>query len=142
MISKERREELKKEGKIKSGKVVVLKKGVPTPKETKHPMADFANSLEASLSSMHKDNKQLIETITRSIQDRVISIPKDMELTDLIKKLPDMIEGMNKRYSKLMEDVIFLLTERTNAKAKKWEFEVITQFEDSSPKRIVAREIK
>ena len=141
MIDEERRKELKKEGKIQPGSVRVIKKPV---KEKKDPMADAMKRLETSIDSMHKEGNRLSEMIVgnvRLIQDRQIDIkiPKDAELTELIKKLPGTIKAMDDGYTKIINELVAILKDRPRI----WEFEVATRDEiDNSAQRVIATRIE
>ena len=141
MIDEERRKELKKEGKIQPGSVRVIKKPV---KEKKDPMADAMKRLETSIDSMHKEGNRLSEMIVgnvRLIQDRQIDIkiPKDAELTELIKKLPGTIKAMDDGYTKIINELVAILKDRP----RRLEFEVATRDEiDNSAQRVIATRIE
>lgn len=113
MISEKRRKELEASGKIKPGKVRVLKKGKKIEPPRKNEMAEIAKKMDATLESVQKQNLQIFGKLSESldaIQNKKADIPRDKDLTEIVKNLPGIIKEINdtanKRYALLFKDLI------------------------------------
>ena len=91
MISEDRRKELENEGKLKTGNAVVLKKGKKIEK-LNNEVAEIAKKMDQTVEAIQAKNTKIFEKLTESLealQNRKIDIPRDKELTEIVKKLPE-----------------------------------------------------
>ena len=155
MISEKRRKELEASGKVKSGNVVVLKKGKEPQKPKVNEVAEIAKKMDATFESAQKQNLQMFEKLSESldaIRKQKIDIPRDEELTEIVKKLPEIIKEINdttnKRYASLFKELIKIIkTEKPVAtesmeKPKKLVFTVETRDKNRDLKTVVAESVE
>ena len=76
-------------------------------------MAEIAKKMDATLESVQKQNLQIFGKLSESldaIQNKKADIPRDKDLTEIVKNLPGIIKEINdtanKRYALLFKDLI------------------------------------
>lgn len=117
MLSDEKRKELEAAGKLSKGNVLILKPGIDPPKEEVNEVAELAKRMD----KIQEQSVQMLEKFTESIdkiKDRKLDIPRDKELSEVVKKLPGMVKTItnttNKQYTSLFKELIEIVkTDKT-----------------------------